>query len=375
MRVRHKVTAVDLANRTVTVRTLETGDEFAEPFDQLLFATGSLPLRPDLPGLEAEGIFGLANVEDGIRLTRFLDDTGAREAVVVGGGYVGLEMAEALLNRGLTVALVGRGAQAMGTLDPDMGALVSAALRKAGVAVYLAEDLEGFDVSGGRVRAVVTGARRLDADLVVLGMGIRPNSDLAAAAGLQLGERGSIEVDRSMRTGVDGVWAAGDCAETYHLVSRRPVWMALATIANKMGLAAGVNIAGGGEVFPGVVGTAATKICEVEVARTGLKETEIQALGLKYATATIESSTRAHYYPGAGKITVKVLAEKGSGRLLGGQIVGYEGAAKRIDVLAMALHAGMNVGDMIDLDLSYAPPFSPVWDPVLLAARDVARRV
>ena len=366
---------MDLAGRTVTVRALDTDDEFVEPFDQLLFATGSLPLRPDLPGLEAKGIFGLANVEDGIRLSRFLDGSGARRAVIVGGGYVGLEMAEALLSRGLEVAVVGRGAQAMGTLDPDMGALVSDALREAGVAVYLGEDVEGFDVSDGRVRAVVTGARRLEADVVVLGMGIRPNSDLAAAGGLKLGERGSIAVDRSMRTGVDGVWAAGDCAETFHLVSRRPAWIALAPIANKMGLVAGVNIAGGDEVFPGVVGTAAIKIFEVEVARTGLKETEIQALGLEYATATTESITRAHYYPGAGKITVKLLAEKGTGRLLGGQIVGYEGAAKRIDVLAMALHAGMNVADMVDLDLSYAPPFSPVWDPVLLAARDLARRV
>jgi NADPH-dependent 2,4-dienoyl-CoA reductase/sulfur reductase-like enzyme len=178
-----------------------------------------------------------------------------------------------------------------------------------------------------------------------------------------------------MQTEVEGVWAAGDCVESFHLVSRKPFFVALGTVANKQGRVAGINIGGGYATFPGVVGTAVSKICDVEVARTGLQEKEIERLGLEYVSATIESRTRAGYYPGAGRITVKVLAEKGSGRLLGGQIVGIEGAAKRIDVFAMALHAGFAVQEMINLDLSYAPPYSPVWDPVLIAARKAADMV
>jgi NADPH-dependent 2,4-dienoyl-CoA reductase/sulfur reductase-like enzyme len=262
--------------------------------------------------------------------------------------------------------------QVMGTLDPDMGALVSDALRNIGVALYLEESLESFEVSRGRVRGVVSDQRTLPADVVVLGLGVRPNSTLAGEAEVPLGERGAIKVNERMQTAVEGVWAAGDCVESFHLVSRKPFYVALGTVANKQGRVAGVNLGGGYATFPGVVGTAVSKVCAVEVARTGLQESEIQRLGWEYISAKIESKTRAGYYPGAGPITVKVLAEKGSGRLLGGQIVGIEGAAKRIDVLATALHAGFTVQEMLHLDLSYAPPYSPVWDPVLIAARKAA---
>jgi len=226
------------------------------------------------------------------------------------------------------------------------------------------------------VRAVVTDKQTLPADVVILGLGVRPNSTLAREAGLPLGARGAIEVDQRLATKVEGVWAAGDCAQTFHLVSRQPFYVALGTVANKQGRIAGINIAGGEATFPGVVGTAITKFQEVEVARTGLQEKEIRELGLEYVTTRIDGQTRAHYYPGASPITVKVLAEKGSGRLLGGQIVGRgEGAAKRIDVLATALHAGFTVEEMIHLDLGYAPPFSPVWDPVLIAVRVILSRI
>jgi NADPH-dependent 2,4-dienoyl-CoA reductase/sulfur reductase-like enzyme len=257
-------------------------------------------------------------------------------------------------------------------LDPDMGALVSDALRNIGVALYLEESLESFDVDHGRVRAVVTDQRTLPTDLVILGLGVRPNSTLAAAADIPLGEKGAIRVNERMQTVVEGVWAAGDCVESFHLVSRKPFYVALGTVANKQGRVAGINLGGGYATFPGVVGTAVSKVCAVEVARTGLQESEIRRLGWEYISAKIDSKTRAGYYPDAGPITVKVLAEKSSGRLLGGQIVGIEGAAKRIDVLATALHAGFTVQEMIHLDLSYAPPYSPVWDPVLIAARRAA---
>ncbi len=295
--------------------------------------------------------------------------------MVVGGGYIGLEMAEALVKNGLEVSLIDRSPQVMGTLDDDMGTLVSTALRDFGVSLYLEESLTSFGTKDGRVTGIVTDKRTLPADIVILGLGVKPNTALAAAAGIPLGEKGSIRVNERMETGTPGIWAAGDCAESFHLVSRRPFYIALGTVANRQGRVAGINLGGGYATFPGVVGTAVTKICQVEVARTGLQEKEVAALGLEHVSAVIKSRTKAGYYPGAGEISVKLLAEKGSGRLLGGQIVGMEGSAKRIDTLATALHAGFTVEEMINLDLGYAPPFSPVWDPVVTAARVLAKKL
>lgn len=370
-RILHEVTTIDPAAGRVQVSDRQSKKEFWEPYDQLVIATGALPFCPKLPGSDARGIFGLSTLQSGIRIRRALDEEQPRRAVVVGGGYIGLEMAEALIRRGLEVSLIQRGPQVMATLDADMGALVSEALREIGVQLYLEESLTGFEVRDGRVSAAVTNNRTLPADLVILGMGTRPNTALAEAAGVPLGVKGALRVNARMQTEISGIWGAGDCAESFHLVSRAPVHIALGTIANKQGTVAGTNLGGGYATFPGVVGTAVSKICQYEVARTGLKEAEIGGLGLQYDTATIKSRTRAGYYPGAGQITVKLLAEKGSGRLLGGQIVGLEGAAKRIDILATALHAGMTVQQIVDLDLSYAPPFSPVWDPVQTAARQL----
>jgi NADPH-dependent 2,4-dienoyl-CoA reductase/sulfur reductase-like enzyme len=256
-----------------------------------------------------------------------------------------------------------------------MGELVSEALMAVGVTLYREESLQGFEVSKGEVQAVVTDRRTVPADIVILGMGVRPQTTLAQEADIALGEKGSIAVNERMQTSVEGVWSAGDCCQSFHLISRKPFYIALATVANKQGHIAGINIGGGSAAFPGVVGTAISKICAVEVARTGLQEREIQQLGWEYVSGKIESRTRAGYYPGAGQMTVKVFAEKGSGRLLGGQIVGQEGAAKRIDILATALHAGFTVQEMINLDLSYAPPYSPVWDPVVIAARQAAKSI
>jgi NADPH-dependent 2,4-dienoyl-CoA reductase/sulfur reductase-like enzyme len=227
-------------------------------------------------------------------------------------------------------------------------------------------------VEGGEVRAVTTDRRALPADLVVMGLGVRPNSQLARDAGISIGETGGIKVDEKMQTEIAGVWAAGNCTEALHLVSRRPVAFALGTVANKQGRVAGINIAGGLAAFPGVVGTAMVKVFDWEAARTGLQEREAKQAGIPSASVKIEGRTRAGYYPEAGKIFVKLVFAPDSGRLLGGQIVGQEGAGKRIDVLATALHAGMTVEEMINLDLGYSPPFSPAWDPVLIACRQAA---
>jgi NADPH-dependent 2,4-dienoyl-CoA reductase/sulfur reductase-like enzyme len=375
VRVLHEVTEIDAAGRKVHVRDLKSDRSAWEPYDQLLIATGAVPICPDLPGADAVDICGVNTLESGLDIRRRLDKGGMKKGVVVGGGYIGLEMAEALVRHGLEVSLIDRGSQVMGTLDEEMGALVSQALRDLGVTLYLEEVLTEFETTGGKVTGVVTDKRTLPVDIVILGLGVRPNTGLAAAAGIPLGEKGSIRVNERMETGIAGIWAAGDCAESFHLVSRRPFYIALGTVANRHGRVAGINLGGGYATFPGVVGTAVTKICQMEVARTGLQEKEIALLGLEHVSAVIKSRTKAGYYPGAGEIAVKVLAERGSGRLLGGQIVGMEGSAKRIDTLATALHAGFTVEEMINLDLGYAPPFSPVWDPVVTAVREVAKKL
>ncbi|MGK2907217.1 MAG: FAD-dependent oxidoreductase [Desulfuromonadales bacterium] len=370
VRTRHEVVAIDPKAQRVMIRNDEGKDIF-EPFDQLLIATGASPYCPDIPDAGAEGIFGLSTLASGIRIKTFLEQNNPRQVVVIGGGYIGLEMAEALMRQNLEVSLVQRSREVMDTLDPDMGGLVSQALRDIGVKLYLSEELKAFESSNGRIKAVITDQRTLPADLVILGMGVRPNSELAETAGIELGAKNAIKVDERMRTGTANIWAAGDCVATVHRLTGQPFYVALGTVANKQGLVAGTNLSGGNAIFPGVVGTAVSKICKVEVARTGLQEMELQELGADYATATIKTKTRAGYYPGAGTITVKMTAEKGSGRLLGAQIVGMEGAAKRIDIIATAVTAGMTVANLVDLDLSYAPPFSPVWDPVQTAARQL----
>jgi NADPH-dependent 2,4-dienoyl-CoA reductase/sulfur reductase-like enzyme len=375
VRILHEVDEIDATLGRVRVHDLKSGITSWEPYDQLLIATGASPLRPDLPGVDADDIFGVSTLESGLNIHQRLDKGNVKRAVVVGGGYIGLEMAEALVMNGLKVSLVSRPAQVMGTLDEDMGALVSQALRDAGVTLYLDESLTAFDTRAGKVTGVITDKRTLPADLVILGLGVRPNSALAASAGIPLGEKSSIRVNERMESGIPGIWAAGDCAESFHLMSRKPFYVALGTVANRQGRVAGINLGGGYATFPGVMGTAVTKICQVEVARSGLQEKELKKLGIEWVSAVIKSRTRAGYYPGAGEITVKLLAERGSGRLLGGQIVGMEGSAKRIDTVATALHAGFTVEEMINLDLGYAPPFSPVWDPVVTAAREVAKKI
>ena len=375
VRTQHLVLSVDTDNKKIKVLNKKTDDEFWESYDQLMIATGGKAFCPDVAGYDSENVFGVTTLKSGINIERYIEDKKPQNAVIVGGGYIGLEMAESLLERGLKVSLINRSEQVMNTLDPDMGALVSEALRGLGINLFLREALIGFDVKQGKVTAVITDKQSIPADIVILGMGSRPNTDFLEGSKIELGARGAIKVDGQLRTNIPDVWAAGDCTESLHLVSKEHVYIALGTIANKTGLVAGSSIAGEKTVFPGVVGTAVCKICSYEVARTGLLEKQLQKLNIDYVKATIESRTRAHYYPGSKKIVVKLLAEKNSGRLLGGQIIGEEGAAKRIDVLATALTHNLTLQNIIDLDLSYAPPFSPVWDPVQTAARKLINNI
>ncbi len=369
-RIRHEVVEIDLDATKVRVRDLESGTEAWEGYDQLLVATGAVPARPPLPGIDSANVFGVQTLDDGVRIKNAIEETRPRRAVVVGGGYIGLEMAEALVVNGIDVSLVEAAPQPMTTLDPEMGAIVADAMRDMGIHVFVEEPVEGFETSGDKATAVVTKNERLEADVVVLGLGARPNSRLAADAGLEVGERTrGVVVDQRMQTPVEGVWAAGDVTEKLHRVSHEKVSIALGTHANKEGRTAGINIGGGYETFPGVVGTAVSKVCDLEIARTGLAEAEAARAGFEFVTATVDSTTRAGYFPGTAHIKTKFVAERASGRLLGAQIVGREGAAKRIDVCATALWCEVTVDEMLNVDLSYAPPFSPLWDPVLVAAR------
>ena len=370
VRTRHEVVGIDTEARTVTVHDLDAEESSVHAYDQLLIATGATPLRPPVPGIDAPGVFGVQTLEHGQQVLDALSERSPTRAVVIGAGYIGIEMAEAMLLRGLEVHVVEMADQPMSTLDPEMGDMVAEAMRGMGIHLHLGVAVEAVETGAdGWIEAVVTAEGTIPADVAVLGTGTRPFSDLARDAGIPTGPSRGIVTDRRQRTPVEGVWAAGDCAETFHRVSRSPVSLALGTIANKQGRIAGLNLGGGYGAFPGVLGTAVTKVCEVEIARSGLGEAAARAAGFEVVAETIKGTTRAHYYPDAAAITIKTVAERGTGRLLGAQIVGREGAAKRIDVFATALWNEMTVDDLLNVDLSYAPPFSPVWDPVLIAAR------
>ncbi|MEV5178327.1 FAD-dependent oxidoreductase [Streptomyces werraensis] len=377
VRLRTEVTEIDVERGRVRARHVESGAESWTSYDKLVIATGARPVRPDLPGIDAPGVHGVQTLDDGQALLDTLSRTGGRRAVVVGAGYIGVEMAEALINRGYEVTVVNRGREPMATLDPDMGRLVHEAMTGMGITMVNDAEVTGLATcADGRVRAVATADAEYPADVVVLGIGVRPETTLARAAGLPLGDHGGLLTDRSMRVrGQGNVWAGGDCVEVLDLVSGQLRHIPLGTHANKHGQIIGANAGGGYATFPGVVGTAVSKVCDLEIARTGLREKDAHRVGLRFEAVTIESTSRAGYYPNAAPMTVKMLAELGTGRLLGVQIVGREGAGKRVDIAAVALTACMTVHQVAALDLGYAPPFSPVWDPVQVAARKAAAKV
>ncbi|HJW35980.1 MAG TPA: FAD-dependent oxidoreductase, partial [Actinomycetes bacterium] len=339
LRMLTDVEAIDLQAGTVAVRDLAAGRRYREGFDHLVLATGAVPVRLPLPGGDATGVFGVQTLDDGAALLAGLERLRPRRAVVIGGGYIGVEMAEALARRQVAVTVVDQAPQPMSTLDPDMGELVHEAMEKLGIDVHTDTAVTGFDTDGdGRVRSVLTTDGAVPADAVVLGLGVRPNTALARQAGLPLGDHGGIRTDMQMRVlGHEQLWAGGDCVEVLNLVSGQYQHVPLGTHANKHGRVIGHNIAGSYATFPGVVGTAVSKVYNLEIARTGLRERDANQAGFGYVTVTIRSGTRAAYFPGTQRLTVKMTAERHTGRLLGAQIVGNEGSAKRIDTAATAL--------------------------------------
>ena len=384
VRLRTEATAIDLEKQVVSFRAVDgDGDEGELAYDDLVLATGATPVVPPLAGVDAEGIHGVQTLEQGERIVKDLEGSSARRAVVVGAGYIGVEMAEAMLTRGLEVTIVDRAPEPFTQIDPDMGSLVRTAMEDMGITVLTGTAVEGFDTGDdGRVAAVRTAGRdggssgAIAADIVVLGLGVKPEVDLGREAGLQVGQSGGYVTDVRMRcAGYGNVWAGGDCVEVHHRLSGKGVAIALGTHANKHGRIIGTNLAGGYGAFPGVLGTAISKVCSLEIGRTGLGESEARTAGFGFVTTTIESTNVAGYFPGAEMMTVKLVVEQRSGRLLGAQIVGRANSGKRIDVFATAIWNHMGVEEMTFMDLSYAPPFSPTWDAVLVAARRGAKAV
>lgn len=366
VRTEHEVVALDLDSRKAEVHNLAHGRSFQLGFDLLHLATGARPVRAGLPGCELDHVHGVQTLADAARL---LEDSRRRRpatVVVIGSGYVGLEMAEAFCVRGVNVTVLEAGPEVMRSLDPDVGARVARAMRKAGIAVQT-----GTEATAVTETAVVTPTGEIPADLVVLGMGVEPRAELARQAGVQVGPTGGVLVDRRQRASAEGVWAAGDCCQSVHALTGRPAYQPLGTVANKQGRVAGINITGGYAAFPGVLGTAVTRVCDLEVGRSGLSRAEADEAGFEVVDATIESTTTAGYMPEAGPTAVKLLAEKGTGRVLGVQSAGGPGSAKRVDVVAAAMAGGLTVEDLVGLDLAYAPPFSPLWDPLQVAARSL----
>lgn len=366
-RVRHEATAIDPAAKTVTVKNLETGAVTTEHYDKLLLAPGAHPTRPEVPGLDSQRLFTLRTVEDTLAIRAFVEREKPRTAVLAGGGFIGLELAENLAEMGVQVTIVQRQPQVMAPLDYDMATFLHAHLRQKGITLRLGAAVAGFRQAGETITTLVEGGEDLPADLAILAVGVTPESALAKAAGLTLGARGSIAVNDRMQTSDPDIYAVGDAVEITHLVSGKKTRIALAGPANKQGRVAADNLCGGDTRYPGAQGSSVIKVCDLTAAVTGLNERAAREAGLDYEKVVLSPMNHAGYYPGGRMMTMKVLYEKGTLRILGAQIVGYEGVDKRVDVIATAMQAGLKVTDLAQLDLAYAPPYASAKDPVNMA--------
>ena len=367
MKVHHEVTAIHPDKKTVSVKNLKTGEKFEESYDKLLLSPGAKPVWPNLRGMESDRLFTLRTVEDTFRIKEFVDQNKPKSAVMVGGGFIGLEVAENLRELGMDVTIVQRPKQLMNPFDADMASFIHAEMRKHGVRLALGYSVEGFEEKDDGINVLLKDQPSIHADMVVLAIGVTPESTLARDAGLALGMKGSILVNDRMETSAPDIYAVGDAVQVRHYVTGEDALIALAGPANKQGRIAADNICGGDSRYLGSQGSSVIKVFDMTAATTGINETNARKAGLDVDTVILSPMSHAGYYPGGKLMTMKVVFEKETYRLLGAQIVGYDGVDKRIDVLATAIHAGMNATDLKDLDLAYAPPYSSAKDPVNMA--------
>jgi NADPH-dependent 2,4-dienoyl-CoA reductase/sulfur reductase-like enzyme/rhodanese-related sulfurtransferase len=363
-----RIEEIDIAKRTLSGRNLESGEIFTDRFDRLVLATGAQPIRPKIEGLDLKNVFYLRSIFDADSIVEHIRSEDIRNVVIAGGGYIGLEMAESLLQLGKKVTIIELAPQILTLFDEDFAGILRQYLEKKGVKIFTSEGIKALKGKDGAVTHVQTHSHEIEADAVLISLGIRPQIELAKQAGLKIGETGAIWVNERMETSVEGIYAAGDCAETIHLVTRNRTWIPLGSTANKQGRVVGANVCGGNAIFPGVMGTVVFKTFDFNVAKTGLSMKEAEKEAFHPIQAIVRGFDRAHYYPGRKESTLKVVAEKETGRILGGQAIGEGPSDKFIDILAMALHAKMSCQELASVDLAYAPPFSPVLSPVIVAA-------
>ena len=367
IKVLHEVTAIHPDRKTVSVTNLQTGERFEESYDKLLLSPGAKPTQPRFPGADSDRLFTLRTVEDTLRIRAYIDEHHPRSAVLAGGGFIGLELAENLRELGMDVTIVQKPMHLMTPFDADMAALIHGEMRRHGVKLALGHTVEGFAQRDGGMDVLLQDAAPLHADMVILAIGVTPDTALAKEAGLELGVRGSIVVNDRMETSVPDIYAVGDAVQVRHFVTGQDALIALAGPTNKQGRIAADNICGGDSRYTGSQGSSVLKVFDMTAALTGLNETQAAAAGFDADSVILSPMSHAGYYPGGRVMTMKVVFEKATYRLLGAQIVGYEGVDKRIDVLATAIRAGMKATELKDLELAYAPPYSSAKDPVNMA--------
>jgi NADPH-dependent 2,4-dienoyl-CoA reductase/sulfur reductase-like enzyme len=367
--LRHRVNDIDPANKVVRVADLEGVSEFRREYDKLIIATGAAPILPDLPGKDLEGVFTLRSLTDALKMKTFIDTRAPRRAAIVGGGAIGLEMCEAFRRLEMEVHLVELAGQVLPPLDADLASQAASHLEEKGVRLHLGCGVESVEGKNGAVSGLITNQGPIEAELVLLSMGIRPASGLAERAGIELGARGAIRVDEHMRTNLPDILACGDCATTRNLVSGQETWVPLGSTARKQGRVAAETASGGESSFPGVQGTFILKAFDKTMGKTGLSPREARDAGLDAEVVTMEDSSLPGYYRGGGRMTVKMTVEKASGRVLGAQLIGdfASQADKRLDIFATAVRASLTAADLASLDLAYAPPYTQALDLPIVA--------
>lgn len=370
---RHRVEKISPEDKQLAVKDLATGEQFEDSYDRLIIATGATATLPTIEGADLDGIFTLRSLTDTDAIEKYIKERSPEKAAIVGGGYIGLEVAESLKELGMEVAIVEVDDRVANTYGSEVAGKVAEHLEEKGIEVFTCERVKEMVSQDGRVQAIRFDDEKLEAELVIVGIGIKPCVDLAEEAGAEIGATGAIRVDKHLRTNLPDVWAAGDCVESVNLVTGEATWVPLGDTANQMGRVAGTNVARGSDgdgallEFPGVLGTGVFKIFDLGVAKTGLSAEDAENAGFEVVTAAVDSVDKAGYYPGGKPTFVKLIADRATGRLLGAEIAGAS-AGKYVDICATAIWGKLSYPDLVNLDLAYAPPFGPVLSPVISAA-------